>query len=224
MGTAMSDELIEVWDWNTGKPAGLAVSRDEAHRNGIPHEGVHLWIVSVIDAIPHLLLQRRAANKEFYPGYFDITVGGHVLFGQTEGKLEKEAREELGIDLNGKECIDLGYFRYEEVIPEFSLFHREFQHIWLMFSDQPLESYVFYDNEVDALAAIPYSLFKKLLFKGKSTFAYFFDGKETVKKVIPKEDLHPLFFTGPMAGYMRYLVKEIDKALMQKGFSKSSIN
>jgi isopentenyldiphosphate isomerase len=211
----MSEELIEAWDWETGKPSGLAVARKEAHKSGIPHEGVHLWIVSVFDGVHHILLQRRARDKEMYPGYLDITVGGHVVFGQEEDKIGKEAREELGINLAGKNLLDLGYFRYEEKIPEFDLYHREFQHIWLLFDNAPLDSYVFEDGEVDGLAAVPLPLFKKILAGAKSAEGYFFDGASVSLRTFAKKEFHPLFFTGPMAAYMRFLLKEAENQILK---------
>ena len=83
----MSEEFLEEWDWESGRPTGRKVERRLSHRAGIPHEGVHLWIVSLFEGVPHILLQRRAASKALFPGYFDITVGGHVVFGQTETNL-----------------------------------------------------------------------------------------------------------------------------------------
>jgi isopentenyldiphosphate isomerase len=214
----MSEELIEAWDWETGKPSGLAVARKEAHKSGIPHEGVHLWIVSVFDGVHHVLLQRRARDKELYPGYLDITVGGHVVFGQEEDKLGKEAREELGINLDGKVLHDLGYIRYEEKIPEFSLFHREFQHVWVLFDDKPLDEYVFEDGEVDGLAAIPFDRFKEILSGGDSVGGLFFNGGSISKRTFLRKEFHPLFFTGPMMSYMKFLVTEIGKMIKNKSF------
>jgi isopentenyldiphosphate isomerase len=212
----MADERVEAWDWATGKPAGRAVSRAEAHRTGIPHEGVHLWIISMIDGTAHMLLQRRAPGKEFYPGYLDITVGGHVVFGQKENKLSKEAEEELGIIPSEKDIIDLGFFRYEETIPEFSLIHREFQHIWLLFDNRPLDAYHFNDGEVDALAAISYPAFRDIITGGNRCGGYLYDGVSIDKREFIRDEFHPLFFTAPMTGYLRYLTGRIDSLLMDR--------
>jgi isopentenyl-diphosphate Delta-isomerase len=209
----MADELIEAWDWEKGKPTGVAVSRKEAHLKGIPHEGVHLWIMNRIGNAPHILLQRRAPHKEFYPGYLDITVGGHVLFGQEKEKLQKEAREELGISPREEDLVDLGYFKYEESIPEFSLFHREFQHVWLLFDDRPIDEYRFDDGEVDGIAAVNYPQFKDILSGAESASGYFSEGMAPRKKIFDSSEFHPLFFTGPMVDYMQYLINEIDKRI-----------
>jgi len=212
----MADEMIEEWDWRTGRPTGRAVARDEAHRTGIPHEGVHLWIISAIDDIPHILLQRRAKNKQFYPGYLDITVGGHVEFGQKEDKLDKEAYEELGIIPPKESIIDLGYFRYEETIPEFSLVHREFQRIWLLFDNRQLDRYRFNDGEVDALAAVVLDEFRGTLMTESLASGYLYDGITITRKIFDSDAFHPLFFKGPMVDYMRFLFEQIDNNMKKK--------
>lgn len=211
----MAVEMVEEWDWETGRPTGRAVERDEAHRTGIPHEGVHLWIISLIDDIPYILLQRRAMSKQFYPGYLDITVGGHVVFGQKEDKLEKEAYEELGIIPPKEDLIDLGYFRYEETIPEFSLDHREFQRIWLLFDNRPLDSYRFNDGEVDALAAVVLGEFRETLATESPASGYLYDGITVTEKTFNYDAFHPLFFKGPMVDYMRFLFEQIDRNMKE---------
>jgi len=209
----VSDEMIEEWDWDSVTPTGRAVLRDEAHRKGIPHEGVHLWILCTIESIPHILLQRRAPHKEFYPGYLDITVGGHVVFDQKEDKLGKESFEELGIIPPKDKLIDLGYFKYEESIPEFSLVHREIQHVWILFDDKPLDEYTFNDGEVDALAAVVLEEFRETLSDGKPSGGYLYDGRTITKTVFTPEMFHPLFFKGPMVEYMAKLFGEIDAVI-----------
>ena len=47
-----------------------------------------------------LLWQKRAAGVDRYPGYFDISAGGHINLGETvvEGAI-REAREEIGAEI-----------------------------------------------------------------------------------------------------------------------------
>lgn len=63
------------------------------------HPVVHLHIISRSGCI---YLQKRAASKDLYPGFWDTAVGGHVGYGETFGEaLYREASEELGlIDFN----------------------------------------------------------------------------------------------------------------------------
>ena len=207
----MSEEFLEEWDWESGSPTGRKVERRLSHRSGIPHEGVHLWIVSLIAGVPHVLLQRRAASKALFPGYLDITVGGHVPFGLGSGKIQKEAEEELGIVPDEESLVDLGYFRYEERTPEFDLFHREFQHVYLLRDDRPLSAYRFCDGEVDAVAAVPIVSFRGILSGDDSCQGYVYDGAGTAGRMIGREEFHPLFFTGPMDQYLEAVIAAAER-------------
>jgi isopentenyldiphosphate isomerase len=55
----------------------------------------------IVDKNGHLYLQKRAADKDRYPGRWDTSVGGHVAPGESpEEAIRREAREELVIDLD----------------------------------------------------------------------------------------------------------------------------
>jgi isopentenyldiphosphate isomerase len=91
----VSSELLERCD-ASGCPLG-PVPREICHGNpAMIHMVVHLH---VFDEQARLLLQKRSAAKELYPGRWDTAVGGHV--GAGEGVLAallREAREELDLD------------------------------------------------------------------------------------------------------------------------------
>jgi isopentenyldiphosphate isomerase len=208
----MSEEMLEIWDWITGKPTGKSVERTKAHREGIPHEGVHLWIIRKSEDGWQLLFQRRASTKETFGGYLDITVGGHVPFGTKKKKIQKEAQEEIGINPTDADLIDLGIYRYEEKWEWMN--HREFQHVYLMEKNDPLESYTFNDGEVEGIAAVPLRDITTL-FKGKvSVRVEYFDGTDTGTQSISKSDLHPLFFTEPMKEYLDTLFSAIGSYIL----------
>ncbi len=209
------EEFIEVWDWTNGLPTGTQVSRKEAHLKGIPHEGVHLWIIRVLKNSPvQILFQRRAITKEMYPGYLDITVGGHVPFGKKFGKIQKECEEEIGFSPMDSDLIDLGFYKYDEDIPEINLYHKEFQHIYLLIRNNDLSEYSFPDGEVSEIAAVNYNNFKGLFFGGNNSFiAEIFDGTVTKVKTVNKDDFHPLFFTEPMTNYLKNLFENIEKTV-----------
>jgi isopentenyldiphosphate isomerase len=140
----LTEEILEEWSWEKAVPTGRPVPRGKAHKEGIAHEGVHLWVIKKSAGKTGILFQRRAGHKESYPDYLDITVGGHVPFGKNEGKIQKEASEEIGISPPDSELFDLGYFRYEETTDK--MFHREFQRVYLHLDGRPLEAYVFNDG------------------------------------------------------------------------------
>jgi isopentenyl-diphosphate Delta-isomerase len=201
-----TDELIEEWDWINAAPTGRAVQRKLAHKQGIAHEGVHLWVIRIIDQ-PELLFQHRAKDKDTYPDCLDITVGGHVPFGRDKNKIQKESYEEIGIVPQDDELIDLGYYRYEEHTGD--LDHREFQRIFLYQDNRPLNQYAFIDGEVDGIFAVKSDDLKRLM---KEDFIFTVEGFEKdslITKKVSRKDFHPLLFTQPMEEYMKVIFRAV---------------
>ncbi len=213
-GLTVGDEMLEEWDWESARPAGRAVSRKKAHREGIAHEGVHLWIVRNSKGSPEILFQNRAADKELYPGVLDITVGGHVLFGQQGGKIQKEANEEIGINPSDEELVDLGYFRYEE--KNETLFHREFQRVYLLADERELAGYRFNDGEVDGIFAVPLRELELLMRTDRSFEIEGFDGARSTKRSVRRADFHPLLFAPSMERYMEVVLLAVHE-LLERG-------
>lgn len=71
-------------------------TRAEVHRGpGKLHPVIHLHL---INSIGEIYLQKRAMNKDTFPGKWDTSVGGHVDLGETiEQALLRETAEELNI-------------------------------------------------------------------------------------------------------------------------------
>lgn len=204
------EEMLEEWDWHTCRPTGRPVSRKEAHEKGIPHEGVHLWIIRNVN-VPEILLQYRAGSKDVYPDYLDITVGGHVPFNMHKNKIEKETKEEIGIMPGKKELIDLGYYRYEEIEPE--RINREFQRIYLMIKNDPLDIYKFTDGEVEGIYSVPLEMFKNLLKNDINFDIEGYDGSSFIKINVSRKNFHPLLFAKSMKEYNKILLRAIDELL-----------
>jgi isopentenyl-diphosphate delta-isomerase type 1 len=109
----MSDELLQLVD-REGNPVGSA-PRSECHGNpDLIQVVVHLHL---FDRSGRLYLQKRAADKDRYPGCWDTSVGGHVAPGESPDQaIRREAREELGIDLS--DLIETaGLHRFERLEP-----------------------------------------------------------------------------------------------------------
>ncbi|MFW5770081.1 MAG: NUDIX hydrolase [Spirochaetota bacterium] len=203
------EELLEEWSWDEGKPLGTPVKRSYAHKNGIPHEGVHLWVLNMADGIPLVLFQHRAHWKDMYPDCLDITVGGHVPFGLGEAKIQKEAYEEIGITPSDDDLVDLGYFRYEE--RDENIFHREFQHVYLYEDSRALDRYVFHDKEVEGIFAVQLDMLKKLLDQDFKFSIKGFNGREILHRNVQRQDFHPLLFSPTMEQYMNILIQAMDQ-------------
>lgn len=204
------EEYLEIWDFETGKPTGKRVKRSEAHHNAIPHEGVHLWIVRNYGDELEIILQKRAKNKEHFPGYYDISVGGHVPFGYNGCKICKESEEELGILPEKEKLFHIDTYFYEEDIPEMNLYHKEVQNIFLYRDDRNLDEYSFNDGEVEAVAAVKFTDFE-MFFYNKIQFAAceIYNGNNISNENISIKELHPLFFTEPMGKYIKNLIEKI---------------
>ncbi len=197
-------ELLEVWDWEKGLPTGDSVARDIAHRDGIPHEAVHLWILRNVHMQPEILFQLRAPNKENYPNCLDITVGGHVPYGFAGNKIVKETREEVGIIPHEKDLTDLGWYRYEERTD--GLFQRELQHVFILRDDRDLFQYHFSDGEVTGIYAVGLGDLKKIMTADNTIEVLGFNGREPVRKKITRNDFHPQLFHHSMDTYMRVII------------------
>lgn len=81
-----------------GSLTGKVQERSVAHASGSLHGTAHIWIVRPSANGFELLLQKRSAAKDSYPGCYDISAAGHLPAGS--GFLEsalRELEEELGI-------------------------------------------------------------------------------------------------------------------------------
>ena len=109
-------EIFDVCDEN-GLPTGERVERSVAHAKGILHRTAHVWIIRMQDGRCEVLLQKRSAQKDSYPGMYDTSSAGHIQAGKEplESAL-RELEEELGIKAREEELSFIGYFRtrYEE--------------------------------------------------------------------------------------------------------------
>jgi len=91
----MEHEIIDLLN-NDGKIIGK-VDKAEAHKKGLWHKSVHLWIFNQAGDV---LLQKRCAEKKFFPNFWDVSVAGHI--GANESSINtaiREAEEEIGIDI-----------------------------------------------------------------------------------------------------------------------------
>lgn len=87
------DDLLPIVD-GEDRVVGTAPRR-RVHLEGLLHRAVH---IVVTDGRGRILLQHRSAEKDSYPGWWDISVGGHVDPGEEyAGAARRELEEELGI-------------------------------------------------------------------------------------------------------------------------------
>ena len=89
-------EWLDVVDKN-GEPTGEVVERSKAHREGIWHRTSHVWLVRKKNGRIEVLVQKRSADKDAYPGCYDTSSAGHIPVGCSyEESAIRELKEELG--------------------------------------------------------------------------------------------------------------------------------
>lgn len=145
------DELIDVRD-EAGEPTGGVVWKSEAHRRGLWHRCFHCWIFGVDVGEPYLLVQRRAATKDTWPGYVDLTAGGHLAAGEEPLDGLREVEEELGLRVDPGRLVPLGMRRTEGRIPEG--LDREFQDVFLLRDDTQPGDLRLQKEEVESILRI----------------------------------------------------------------------
>ena len=114
------DEEMELFDVVDAKgiPTGEIIERSEAHEKDIHHRTAHVWVVRMKNGKPKVLLQKRAAGKESFPGCYDTSSAGHIHAGDEplESAL-RELEEELGIKADESDLSYAGIFHshYEKI-------------------------------------------------------------------------------------------------------------
>lgn len=133
------EEMLDVCDEN-GFPTGETVSRRIAHRDGILHRTVQVWVAREKDNRFEILLQKRSMQKDSFPGVFDTSSAGHISAGEEPlSSAVRELGEELGISADESELKFAGLFRirYEQE------FHGE------LFRDNEVTRVFVYQEPVD---------------------------------------------------------------------------
>ena len=110
-------EWLDVVDEN-GVPTGETVERSRAHAEGIRHRTAHVWVIREKEEGYDILLQKRAMEKESFPGMYDTSSAGHIPAGEEPlGSALRELQEELGILAGPEDLAYAGSFfiQYEKV-------------------------------------------------------------------------------------------------------------
>ncbi len=171
----------------SGKPTGEVTWKSEAHRRGLWHRCFHCW-VSGTDASgePYLLVQRRAAAKDTWPGYLDVTAAGHLGAGEKplRGGL-RELEEELGLRVEPERLIPLGSRRIEQEIPGGC--DREFHDVFLLFDATPPERLRLQAGEVEAVLSVRLDLAEALGESEGVPAVEYVGGRATPARVRPSD-------------------------------------
>jgi len=148
------DEQVDILD-EYGKPTGESCLKSEAHRKGLLHPTVHVWLYTTDGRV---LIQQRGKNKTTHPLLWDVSVAGHVGAGEKIVTAAiREVQEEVGLTISESDMEPLGTFKAIHKISE-DFIDAELHHIFLSKLDVPLNQLTKEESEVEDLALVP--LFK----------------------------------------------------------------
>ena len=84
-----------------------SISRGEAHeKRGIFYRTIYVLVKNNNEQV---LVQKRSSTKDLYPDCWDLSVGGHVNFGQNYVETAaREVGEELGLEVSEADLIPKG--------------------------------------------------------------------------------------------------------------------
>jgi len=153
----MADEQIDILD-NNGKFTGEIRLKSEAHRLGLYHASVHIWLYTTEGQI---LLQKRVDHKDTFPDLWDISVAGHIGAGeQKKNAAIREIHEELGI-LVSKNKLEYIKVHIANKQPKPALFDNEFNHIYLSTLEHTISSLKLQKDEVADIKLLSIKDFEK---------------------------------------------------------------
>jgi len=105
-------DVVDAHDNVVGK-----VKREEAHKKELLHRVVQVF---VFDPDGRLFVQQRSLSKDVYPGFYEGSLSGHVLSGESfKEAAGRELHEELGVCVRPshiKEVVRFGFHGDERVL------------------------------------------------------------------------------------------------------------
>ncbi|MGB5693604.1 MAG: NUDIX domain-containing protein [Flavobacteriaceae bacterium] len=145
------DELVDILD-SDGAYTGEQIMKSEAHKKGLYHPTVHIWLYTNDGRI---LIQKRGSGKKTYPLLWDVSVAGHVGAGENIlSAAIRETHEEIGLQIEAETLEKIGIYRSEQVHHEdFKDF--EFHHSFICELQKPLKDLRKQKSEVEELKLIP---------------------------------------------------------------------
>jgi len=175
-------ELIAKVDSETGAVIG-SVDKDIAHRDGIWHATIHVW---VLDSDGRILLQHRAYDKKHFPGMWDISAAGHIAPGESGAR---EVQEELGAGVEIDELELVGILSLDYLSVDF--INRERPRVYLWRTERTADRFTFRDGEVIGLASLTVEELEALV-AGTAAVVPVWRGTETSIETIEPAALVPL--------------------------------
>ena len=151
------NESIELLD-KKGNFTGIRCLKSKAHKEGLFHASVHLWLY---DEKGQILIQKRAKTKDTHPNLWDVSVAGHIRFGERPMEaLIRECKEEIGLSIRISDVTFIGTHS-EKIIHKEDLTDWELHYIYTGALKTPFNKLVVQKSEVASIKLIDLEILKK---------------------------------------------------------------
>ncbi|MBD0831760.1 NUDIX hydrolase [Aestuariibaculum sediminum] len=155
----MIEEYIDIVDEN-GFPTGKSELKSVIHQKGYYHNTVHIWFYTTNREI---LLAQRSAKKSICPLMWDVSVAGHIDAGESIKKAaQRETKEEIGLNISQDKLKKVGVFKCFQSYDN-GLVDNEFHHTYICKLEQPIESLILQEEEVEALKLVSLDEYQYLI-------------------------------------------------------------
>lgn len=152
-------ELFDVLN-EDGSRSGIVRERGVVHCEGSLHPTVHIWIVKEReDGTCEVLLQKRSAEKDSYPGCYDISAAGHMAAGEEAlASALRETREELGLSVRPEELEEVGIHKgwTEDVFRGRAFRDYEWSHVYVYRNPVEIRDLRLQETEVEEVRWMEY--------------------------------------------------------------------
>ncbi len=176
----MADELIDILD-EAGKPTGKIRLKSDAHAYGLYHASVHIWFYTEDGEI---LFQKRADEKDTFPGLWDVSVAGHIGTGESpENSAIREIKEEIGLIVSKDNLEFIGIYLAKKT-PAPELFDNEFHHIYVSKLYTSISTLTIQKEEVSDISLIEIDTFKNTLYDSVRNNIYVPHDKEYYELIL----------------------------------------
>lgn len=153
-----------------GEKTSDIVERGEAHRHGITHRVIHLWLLNSHNEI---LIQQRSSCKDAGADLWYVSVAGHINSSDNiEQTLIRETKEELGLDITHLTESIRYLFTFKDSLVEAdgSFIDNEFYDVFILKADFTTNEMNMQAEEVQAVKYITYDEFRDIVINKDKTF------------------------------------------------------
>lgn len=168
-----------------GSLTGEVKERKLVHRDGDIHGTSHVWIVRPGEnGSWDILLQKRSADKDAFPGCYDISSAGHLPAGQDYlPSAIRELKEELGIDAKEEDMIFLGLHEgySEEIFYGEPFRNHEISHVYLYKKPVDISELRLQEEEVESVKWMDIFQCYEEVRKGNPKYCLFMEELDMIK-------------------------------------------